>query len=63
MDQPNRADEKPLFLLAINPMNMIPFMKYTSLKCLAATEIVKYKIPYKNQIPKTLEDYVRLHHP
>lgn len=36
-------------------------MNYTSLKCIAASSIIKNNIPYENQIPKTLEEFVQLH--
>lgn len=38
-------------------------MNYTSLKCIVASTIIKHRIQYKNQIPKTLEDFVQLHEP
>ena len=61
LDQPNKCGDRPLLFIAINPTSLIPLMGYTTLKCLAATVITKYKIPYRNQIPKTLEEFVRLH--
>ncbi|CAD6993657.1 unnamed protein product [Ceratitis capitata] len=61
LDQPNKSDERPYNLIVSNPYNKIPLMKYMNLKCLAATIISKYKIPYSNQIPKMLEDFVKQH--
>lgn len=61
LDQPNRAAERPIYLIAINSYNIIPLMNYTSLKCMAASAIIKNKIQYKNEIPKTLEEFVQLH--
>lgn len=63
LDQPNRNNDRPLILIHINPVSVIPLMNYTSLKCLAATVITEYKIPFRNQIPKTLEEFVKLHQP
>lgn len=63
IDQPNRADDRPINLVAINSNNVIPLMNYTTLKCLAATVIAKYKIPFRNQVPKTLEVFIQLHLP
>lgn len=61
LDQPNRTAERPLYLIAKNSNNTIPLMNYTTLKCIAASSIVKNNIPYENQIPKTLEEFVKLH--
>lgn len=61
IDQPNKNDARPITMIADNPVNVIPILRYTTLKCLAATVIAKYKIPYRNQVPHRLEDVVRLH--
>lgn len=61
LDQPNKADERPFSIIASNPANNIPLMNFINLKCLAATIIHKYQIPYRNQVPKLLEDFVRDH--
>lgn len=61
LDQPNKNGDRPIIFIAQNHTNLIPLMNYTTLKCLAATVITKYKIPYRNQIPRNLEEYVRLH--
>ncbi|XP_055627199.1 protein fem-1 homolog C [Toxorhynchites rutilus septentrionalis] len=63
LDQPNRNDERPMSLIAVNPMNDIPLVNYMTLKCLCATVITKFGIPYRNQVPRTLEDFVRWHEP
>ncbi|XP_054726310.1 protein fem-1 homolog A [Anastrepha obliqua] len=63
LDQPNKSDERPFNLIVSNPANTIPLMNYVNLKCLTATIISKYKIPYRNQIPKLLEDFVKQHEP
>lgn len=63
LDQPNKNDHRPITFITINPMNSIPLINYTTLKCLAATVIAKYKIPFRNQVPKELEDVIRLHQP
>lgn len=63
LDQPNRAGEHPHYLIAFNSSNTIPIINYTSLKCIVASTIIKNRIQYKNQIPKTLELFVQLHEP
>lgn len=63
LDQPNRAGEHPHYLIAFNSSNTIPIINYTSLKCIVASTIIKNRIHYKNQIPKTLEEFVQLHEP
>lgn len=66
IDQPNVIGKIPLD--AINDLNnQVPtdifVLNYLNLKCLCSRVICKYKIPYKNQIPKTLEHYIHLHEP
>uniref|UniRef100_A0A1L8DB14 Putative ankyrin repeat protein n=1 Tax=Nyssomyia neivai TaxID=330878 RepID=A0A1L8DB14_9DIPT len=61
LDQPNKADDRPMNMISGNPGNEICLMNYISLKCLASTVITKYRIPYRNQVPKTLEMFVRQH--
>nr|CAD7202982.1 unnamed protein product [Timema douglasi] len=61
IDQPNKSGECPGSLIARNPLNTINLMKHVSLRCLAATSVCKYKIPYKGQIPVTLEAFVKFH--
>jgi len=61
MDVPNKTGDRPLNLFTSNPLNNIPIINYVKLKCLAATCIVKYRIPFKNLIPKTLEEFVQDH--
>lgn len=63
LDQPNKSDERPFNLIAGNPINTIPLINYMNLRCMAATVISKYKIPYRNQLPKLLEKFVRQHEP
>ncbi|XP_059611223.1 protein fem-1 homolog C isoform X2 [Phlebotomus argentipes] len=61
LDQPNKADDRPINMISSNQGNEIFLINYISLKCLASTVITKYRIPYRNQIPKTLEMFVRQH--
>lgn len=63
LDQPNKSDERPFNLIAGNPINTIPLINYMNLRCMAATVISKYKIPYRNQLPKLLEKFVSQHEP
>lgn len=61
LDEPNSNDDRPLIHIALNPINDIPLMKYMSLKCLCSTIIARFGIPYRNQIPRTLEEFVKRH--
>ncbi|XP_052866251.1 protein fem-1 homolog C [Anopheles cruzii] len=63
LDEPNCNDERPLYQIAINPINDIPLVHYLSLKCLCSTIIARFGIPYRNQIPRTLEEFVKRHEP
>ncbi|XP_053669873.1 protein fem-1 homolog C [Anopheles nili] len=63
LDEPNRHDDRPLNLIRKNPINDIPTVNYLPLKCLCSTVIVRFGIPYRNQIPRTLEEFVKRHEP
>lgn len=63
IDQPNSSRECPSVKIAQNPLNYIHLLNYVTLKCLCATTVIKHNIPYENQIPKTLETFVKLHDP
>ncbi|KFB51997.1 AGAP004499-PA-like protein [Anopheles sinensis] len=63
LDEPNRLDDRPLNLIRDNPINDIPTVSYLPLKCLCSTVIVRFGIPYRNQIPRTLEEFVKRHEP
>lgn len=63
IDQPNKNADLPLTLIQTNPGNEIYIANYMSLKCIASSVVVRYRIPYKNVIPKTLEAFVKCHEP
>ncbi|XP_014255354.1 protein fem-1 homolog CG6966 [Cimex lectularius] len=63
LDQPNRNKDSPSLLIASNPINTICLINYTTLKCLSASAVVRYNIPYQGQIPVTLETFVNFHNP
>nr|BAL61211.1 fem-1 homolog A-like protein [Locusta migratoria manilensis] len=63
LDTPNRAGDSPAVFVAVNPLNNVHLVNYITLRCMAATAVAKYKIPYKGQIPVTLVDFVRFHEP
>ncbi|BES96833.1 sex-determining protein fem-1 [Nesidiocoris tenuis] len=63
LDQPNKNKDCPLVQIAINPANSICLLNYTSLKCMAASAVIKYKVSYAGQIPATLETFVNYHDP
>lgn len=48
LDQPNRKGDTPAHVLALNAHNIV-LLKYSSLKCLAATAVCKYGIPYEGK--------------
>jgi len=41
--------------------SLVNYMPYVTLKCLAAREVSKQKIPYKNIVPVSLESFIELH--
>lgn len=61
LDQSNKTGERPSITIGNNTRSTINLVNYTSLRCLAAVVVCKYKIPYQGQIPSTLENFVRLH--
>lgn len=61
LDQPNKAGDCPALLISVNPHNNINLVKYSSLRCLAASAVCRYRIPYSGQIPVTLESFVSFH--
>lgn len=66
IDQPNSTGMRPCDLITEmhhQTTTEIPVGNYITLKCLCATVIISNKIYYSNQIPKTLENFVRLHEP
>ncbi|KAK6633111.1 hypothetical protein RUM43_012855 [Polyplax serrata] len=62
LDQPNYKGECPKSLLMQNQTGLY-LIKYVSLKCLAATAVVHYSIPYKGHVPATLETFLAFHQP
>ncbi|KAI4460790.1 hypothetical protein MML48_5g00019050 [Holotrichia oblita] len=64
IDQPNGSGECPADRVNIDPFNLdIRLVNYISLKCLCARTVIKHKIPYVYQLPRTLEDFIHLHEP
>ncbi|KAF5269721.1 hypothetical protein FQA39_LY08644 [Lamprigera yunnana] len=61
IDALNCLGERPADILTINPLHGVYILDYISLKCLCATVIRKYKIQYKNEVPKFLEDLIQQH--
>ncbi|ESN97175.1 hypothetical protein HELRODRAFT_178284 [Helobdella robusta] len=57
----NRQGITPYKMLFQTPkLNINPF-NYMTLKCLAATAIIKYHIPYNGELPKLVESFVSMH--
>ncbi|XP_050517602.1 protein fem-1 homolog CG6966 isoform X2 [Diabrotica virgifera virgifera] len=66
IDIPNIEGKAPIEAIeCLKPeqKSNINLLQYLSLKCVCATVIATNKIPYTNQIPKTLEQFVKLHEP
>lgn len=64
IDQPNAMGMRPYDLITEMRRNTeIPVGNFINLKCLCASIIIKSRIVYRDQIPKTLENFVRLHEP
>lgn len=62
VDLPNKLNDHPAQYIQMNPASDVALANYSTLKCFAATVIVRYRIPYKNgQLPVTLEEFVRIH--
>lgn len=61
MDLPNKLNDHPAHYIAMNPASDVPLANYSSLRCSCATVIVRYRIPYKGQLPLTLEQFVGIH--
>ncbi|XP_063238060.1 protein fem-1 homolog A [Bacillus rossius redtenbacheri] len=62
LDQPNRAGDCPAAVISGNPQNTVDMMKYVSLRCFAASAVCRHGIPYRGQVPLTLEKFVDFHH-
>lgn len=64
IDQPNTSGECPIKQIMSRALNNdIYVLNYITLKCLCATVISKNKIPYVNQVPRTLVHSIQLHEP
>lgn len=63
LDQSNKAGERPSLTIGSNTRSTVNLVNYTTLCCLAAVVVCKNKIPYRGQIPSTLENFVALHEP
>lgn len=66
IDQPDEDGHTPYSAILHDCRNNgsdIHILNYITLSCLCARVINTYKISYKNQVPKTLENFVKLHEP
>ena len=64
IDMRNKEFDRPVDMLRrvpdgagskINPLH------YITLKCLAARVVAKHEVPYKEEIPKILEEFIQAH--
>lgn len=62
LDQPNYKGECPKSLLLQNQTGLC-LLKYVSLKCLAATAVIRHNVPFKGNVPATLETFLAFHQP
>ena len=56
--------ERPVDMLKLLPNGVgskINPLHYTSLKCLAARVVVEHGVPYKEEIPSVLEEFIQAH--
>ena len=60
VDIVNHSGESAVMSLASSFVE-INIQNFVSLKCLAATAVVKYKIPYVGLISDSLESFVHMH--
>lgn len=60
IDTCNKEGICPLKLMNKQGFSLYP-MNYLSLRCLAASVIMKCKVPFKHEIPETLVSFVQLH--
>ena len=61
IDARNSHGQKPLDMLKLVPDCKINPLQYISLRCLAASVIVKNGLPYKSEIPTVLEEFIEAH--
>lgn len=62
LDLPNASGDCAIQKVNETPFNLdIHLVNYVSLKCLSATVICKFGIPYRHQVPRTLESFVQMH--
>ncbi|KAK3923380.1 Protein fem-1-like protein C [Frankliniella fusca] len=61
LDQSNKSGERPSVTIPNNKNNTINLVNYTTLRCLAAVVVCRYRIPYHGQVPSTLENFMKLH--
>jgi len=61
IDVRNDCGQRPVDMLKAIPGCKVNPLHYTTLRCLAATAIVKHSLPYKGEVPSMLEDFVEAH--
>ncbi|TRY77395.1 hypothetical protein TCAL_00144 [Tigriopus californicus] len=61
IDLRNGASQRPVDLLRAIPGCKINWLQFVSLKCLAATVIVKNNVSYRGEVPGILEEFVEAH--
>ena len=61
IDQVNDSGLRPSTVLSRNNDSHYILMNHLTLKCLAAQVIQANNISYDHQVPKALEDFIKLH--
>jgi len=61
IDARNSKGQRPLDMLKLISDCKINPLQYLTLRCLAASAIVRHQLPYKQEIPTILEEFIEAH--
>jgi len=61
IDARNNENSSPVDLLKLIPDCKIKTLEHLSLKCFAAKIVKDAKIPYLNEVPREVEEFIRIH--
>ena len=61
IDMSNRSSQRPVDMLATIPECTVQPLRFMSLRCLAATAVARAGLPYKQEVPAMLEDFIEAH--
>lgn len=64
LDIPNGRGEVVIKKINVSPFNLnVKVLNHISLACLCASVIAKNGIPFRERVPKTLEQFIEMHKP